>query len=169
MQFFHKLVISISILVFLGLLLYSGYVFYSNKSTLYPPDIPTCPDYWTVTQDGKCVIPKPHDINLGNLKNKGHPIYIYKNIENIPQYSLLETYYDPNSNDLYEGELAEKLGPGYYNADIPYGYDENNPQISQIDFTDKGWASYGDPYCEIKKWANINNIQWDGMSNYNKC
>jgi len=106
---------------------------------------------------------------IGNLKNKGHTIYTYANIDGIPNYSLLAQYYDPNDNQLYDGIEDPKLGLGYYNADIPYGYDEDNPQINEIDFTDKGWASYGDPYCEIKRWANINNIQWDGLLNYNKC
>ena len=43
-------------------------------------------------------------------------------------------------------------------------------ESGSIDFTDSGWATYGDPYCTIKKWAKTQNIQWDGMASYdNGC
>jgi hypothetical protein len=50
---------------------------------------------------------------------------------------------------------------------IPYGYSIRNP--GSIDFRDKGWATYGDPYCSIKAWTKENGIAWDGMLAYNKC
>lgn len=50
---------------------------------------------------------------------------------------------------------------------IPYGYSIRNP--GSINFRDKGWATYGDPYCAIQSWTKENNIVWDGMLAYNKC
>lgn len=158
MDLFYKLVILISVLVFLGLFAYTAIVFYMTRDTIYPPDIMTCPDYWKITPEGRCKIPAAGKLNLGNLGAKGHPIYVYDNIQGIPHYSLLSEYYDPVSGDLYKGRLDKTLAPGFYNADIPYGYDEENPQIDSIDFNDAGWASYGDPQKEIHRWKAVNNI-----------
>jgi hypothetical protein len=166
MQLFHKLVIYISIFVFIILFLYTAYVFYTTQNPIFPPDIPNCPDYWTTNSDGTCQIPHKGDPNLGNLAFKGHPIYRYGT-----KYSFLANYdaVDGNGNitGIQNGENTNKIG--YFNSDIPYGYDEENPQIDTVRFNDPGWASYGDPYCEIQRWAKINNIQWDGMASYNKC
>jgi len=42
---------------------------------------------------------------------------------------------------------------------------KNNKTVFKIDFKDPGWAGT----CDQKKWANKNNIVWDGISNYNTC
>jgi hypothetical protein len=34
-----------------------------------------------------------------------------------------------------------------------------------IDFSNNNWQGV----CDKKKWANMNNIVWDGVSNYNNC
>lgn len=41
----------------------------------------------------------------------------------------------------------------------------------KLDFSDPKWASsYGTTQqCALNKWANQNNINWDGISNYNGC
>ena len=158
MDLFYKLVLIISILVFLGLFTYTAIIFYLTRDTVYPPDIMTCPDYWKVTPEGRCKIPAVNELNLGNLAAKGQPIYVYDNITGVPKYSLLSEYYDPHMNQLYKGRLDETLAPGFYNADIPYGYNQETPQIDSIDFGDPGWASYGDPQKEIQRWKAVNNI-----------
>jgi hypothetical protein len=38
-------------------------------------------------------------------------------------------------------------------------------KLATIDFSKDYWANI----CEKKKWANKFNINWDGVSNYNKC
>lgn len=42
---------------------------------------------------------------------------------------------------------------------------------STINFSDPNWATgYGTTQqCALNKWANQNNINWDGISNYNGC
>jgi hypothetical protein len=42
------------------------------------------------------------------------------------------------------------------------GYDQPN---GTIDFSNAHWADI----CTKKKWANMYNINWDGISNYTKC
>ena len=42
------------------------------------------------------------------------------------------------------------------------GYDQAK---QTIDFSKDHWANI----CDKKKWANKYNINWDGVSNYNKC
>jgi hypothetical protein len=179
MQLFHILTILISLAVFIGLFIYTFIVFYKKKS--FPPDIPNCPDYWKVKPDGTCQIPKPGEMNLGNLDehrdihgkaipSKGRQIYGYKNSTNENNemaYSYLPYYYNPVTGAVLHGEKQSNLPLGYYQIDIPYGYDSAHPQTGIINFKDERWASFGDPYCEIKRWANKQNIQWDGIANYN--
>jgi hypothetical protein len=44
---------------------------------------------------------------------------------------------------------------------------------NEINFNDSiAWSKYevGNPsICNIKTWANSQNIVWDGIHNYNKC
>jgi hypothetical protein len=46
------------------------------------------------------------------------------------------------------------------------GYKQGN-----IDFSDSGWGSKYNTttICALNKWTNLNNINWDGVSNYNGC
>ena len=125
---------------------------------------------------------------MGGLKEKGLPIYKYSNIDgSYNNLSFLPSYYDfNNSNTESKSDLPLSAAINgnplpnlryYLSDDIPNGYGNayNNYNLNNfeknnyIDFQDSGWASQGDPYCQIKNWAKINNIQWDGMSNYNNC
>ena len=48
----------------------------------------------------------------------------------------------------------------------PYG----NGAGTGLMLSDTTWTSGGlTANCAKKKWANANNIQWDGVSNYNSC
>ena len=40
-----------------------------------------------------------------------------------------------------------------------------NQAAQTIDFSKDTWTNI----CDKKKWANKYNINWDGVSNYNKC
>jgi hypothetical protein len=175
---FHILTIIISIVVFLGLFIYTYVVYTENKNTLYPPDIANCPDFWEVNADGTCKIPQ-NGRNTGNLKGVKTTLYEYDDIRGIPNLSYLSKYHDPGSRpkkasiptrptaNLTPNPLESREVIRYSLADIPYGYDPYNPTV--VNFTDMGWSSYGDPYCAIKQWANINGVNWDGMVSYNKC
>lgn len=192
MKLFQILLLIVSISIFIGLFIYTAAVFYSGeKSVIYPPDLTSCPDNWKMivrTIDGDkrhvCQIPPPDEMNLGALKDKGIAIYKYPNIDGSGNnLSYLPKYYDFNTVNINaQADTVVKGDPlphlRYYSADdIPEGYGnaynkfemtnfENN---NYIDFQASGWGSQGDPFCRIKNWAKINNIQWDGMSNYNRC
>jgi hypothetical protein len=64
----------------------------------------------------------------------------------------------PSEQEVYRYDISNN---------IPYGYSIQNP--GAIDFKDKGWSTYGDPYCAIQSWTKQNDIAWDGMLSYNKC
>jgi len=168
MELFHILTIIIALLVFIGLFIYSAVIYYSGRKHLFPPDMAPCPDNWEMNRDGTCKIPAPGlNSNLGYLENTGKPIYIYNNIKDRSNFSYLSDYYDTVEYEVETGKIDAKLPMGYYTTDIPFGYDIENPQKGSINFNDPGWSTYGDPYCEIKKWAKTQNIQWDGMASYN--
>jgi len=171
MNKFNLFTLIISSTIFIVLFTYSAVIFYTSKKDLFPPDMAPCPDNWRINPNGTCKIPPPNkNANLGYLAEIGVPIYMYKNIGKTPKYSYLDNYYDPIVNKNYDGKIDPKISLGYYTKDIPYGYNTETPEIGEIDFTHSGWASYGDPYCAIKKWSKIQNIQWDGMSSYdNGC
>jgi len=191
MQLFQIFVILISISIFIGLFIYTATIYYrGSKSKQYPPDLSSCPDYWKIMKreiDGDvrhvCQIPSINELNLGGLKEKGLPLYKYSNIDgNIHNnISFLPSYYDFNDFDDIDSQIQKGYSfPNlrYYSIDdIPNGYGnaynnynlKNFEQNNYIDFQDSGWASQGDPYCQIKNWVKINNIQWDGISNYNNC
>jgi hypothetical protein len=50
---------------------------------------------------------------------------------------------------------------------IPYGH---NVEAGIVNFNDVGWTADGSiNKCAWQKWANTNNITWDGVTNYNGC
>jgi hypothetical protein len=155
MNKFHIITIIIASIVFSGLLIYIA-VQYFKKDTKYPPVIPNCPDLWKSDVNGNCIIPASG--NIGILK--GRPLYKYTDFSGSQAtrgYSFL-----PEVSSPYKGMKTSTVG--YYSYDIPYGFDQSNPTV--INFNDPAWGSNGDPTCEIKKWANQNKIQWDGISVY---
>jgi hypothetical protein len=206
MNIFNILTIIISVIVFLGLFIYTFIIYYSNNPTIFPKDMTACPDFWTVNPDGTCQIPTPAPgepaINIGKLtksQNIQFPIYTYPIVNyydvsgarldtllDISNISFLAAYDDPGSvyqstpngtnmpesrirnGSLQTGKPSENTVYRYdIKNSIPYGYSIRNP--GAIDFRDKGWASYGDPYCAIQAWTKQNGIAWDGMLAYNKC
>jgi len=50
-------------------------------------------------------------------------------------------------------------------TNTPFGFISNK----QVNFQDPGWSTGGTRQCNLKKWANTNNITWDGVTNYNGC
>jgi hypothetical protein len=206
MKLFHILTIIISIVVFLGLFIYTCVIYYSDTPTIFPKDMTACPDFWTVNPDGTCQIPLPIEgvssLNIGKLSDSQHtqyPMYTYaqqdtidisgKNLDallEVSNISFLPSYNDPGNflqrtrygtnfpignvrgPSVKSGEVSKEMVYRYdVSNNIPYGYTMQN--TGAIDFKDKGWSTYGDPYCAIQSWAKQNDIAWDGMMAYNKC
>lgn len=61
-----------------------------------------------------------------------------------------------------------------YNANKTLLLNNNTPGFNtangSINFTDSLWNIGGaGSLCNKKKWSTLNNIMWDGVSNYNSC
>jgi hypothetical protein len=58
---FQRIVIIIAIIMLIGAMVFIGYALYSQSSAsgAWPPEIPKCPDFWTVGSDGTCTKPDP--------------------------------------------------------------------------------------------------------------
>ena len=142
MKLFHILTIVVSISVFLALFIYIAVIFYTNEK-VFPTDVTNCPDYWKIDPSGNCIIPKKNELNLGNLKDKGMPIYSYKRYDSAgnvmieKDYSYLTSYYNLVHSKVVVGTQESNLPLGYYQMDIPYGYDSDKPQYGIINFNDR--------------------------------
>lgn len=167
MNIFHIMTIVIASVIFISLFIYTAVNYYSSRNKAFPPNIARCPDYWKTDANGTCKIPAVGSLNLGNLASKTKAVYKYDNIDKIPNYSYLPQYYDVATGKKYQGKKTPYVG--YFISDIPHGYNPDKPVNATVDFKHMGWASFGDPQCEIKKWAKIQNVQWDGLNSYNRC
>ncbi len=55
---FQRIVMVVAIIMLIAALIFIGYALYAQTSTItWPPEIPKCPDYWTVDASGNCVKP----------------------------------------------------------------------------------------------------------------
>ena len=68
--------------------------------------------------------------------------------------------YDKNTMKLTPNITDITKTPGFSSSK-----DANNNIINSIDFTNSGWKGT----CDKSRWANSNQIMWDGVSNYNSC
>ena len=208
MNLFHILSIIISVVVFLGLFIYTMVIYYNDVPKIFPKDMTSCPDFWTVNPNGTCQIPTPGPnnepaVNIGLLEksqtDNKYTIYTYTKISDIDpsgiyldktldvsNISYLSSYNDPG-NFLQRTKRGTNFPPSItrnpstqtgfdskktvyrydVSSNIPYGYSIHSP--GDIDFNDRNWGSYGDPYCAIQSWVKENNIAWDSMIAYNKC
>jgi hypothetical protein len=61
---FQRIVLIIAIIMLIAAMIFIGYALYRQTSDIaWPPEMPTCPDYWTVNADGKTCT------NTHNIKN----------------------------------------------------------------------------------------------------
>jgi hypothetical protein len=42
-------------------------------------------------------------------------------------------------------------------------------KANKINPNDRIWSKFGSPICAQRTWARSHNIEWEGVSNYNKC
>jgi hypothetical protein len=183
-------------------------IYYNDVPKVFPKDMSSCPDFWTVNPNGTCQIPTPGPnnepaVNAGLLTrsqtDKKYSIYSYDQLSvfdpsgikldstlDVSNISYLSAYNDPGNflqktkngtnfptSIIRDRKLKTGIDSGkkVYRYDIsnniPYGYSIHSP--GDIDFNDRNWGSYGDPYCAIQSWVKENNIAWDSIIAYNKC
>lgn len=58
---FQRIIIIIAIIMLIVAMIFIGYALYNQSSATgaWPPEIPKCPDFWTVDAKGICVKPNP--------------------------------------------------------------------------------------------------------------
>jgi len=72
MDNFYMTVIIVAIIALIIVLTYVGMVMsYGEGTEVYPPQSTTCPDYWVIDEDKKCIIPDDGDKNAGSLYESG--------------------------------------------------------------------------------------------------
>lgn len=140
MESFYLIVLGIAIVMLILVLTGIGLLMRTQTaSSVYPPMANTCPDGWTIAADGSCNIPTTGP-NMGFII-AGTP---YTNVAAI-QTSL-------RALNKQDGPYPSSFSAASFNP------------------TDAAWSSNKlSAVCQQKKWANTNNIVWDGISNYNSC
>jgi hypothetical protein len=86
-----------------------------------------------------------------------------------PSYNLCPDYWQSNGSGTCNIPTTGMNAPSSTDwvGDV-YGYTDGD---TAINFSDPGWSggSTGEQRCGWQKWANANEIQWDGVTNYNGC
>jgi hypothetical protein len=71
----------------------------------------------------------------------------------------------PKTDSKNTGSIYGTNNQVTLNTNTTYGYVDGN-----IDFNDNRWSIGGaNAMCNKRKWANMNGIVWDGVTNFNGC
>jgi hypothetical protein len=145
---FYLIVLSIAVIILIIALGFMGWMLSHQKDDIKFPGITTtCPDFWTISQDGKrCEQPAIPNFNRGT----------------IAPASGVST----NVFDAYKKPGTTTWGsvPGKSAAALAGSY-----TINSFDSNDMGWGSGNEAICNKKKWATDNKINWDTVTNVNFC
>uniref|UniRef100_A0A6C0I1P4 CPW-WPC domain-containing protein n=1 Tax=viral metagenome TaxID=1070528 RepID=A0A6C0I1P4_9ZZZZ len=80
---FQMIVLWIAVLIFIATLGFIGYSIYTSQyNVTWPPSISDCPDYWSVSSDGKNCIPGSYNKCLSSGDDKQFLISTYPNLCN---------------------------------------------------------------------------------------
>ena len=141
METFYLIVLAIATIVFILVLLFFGLMMQKgNVNQVYPPVANTCPDMWPIVDGSNCRIPWDSGVDEPDI-NKG-------------------------------GKEWDEVAKSLTDANINVFKASTTTGNSKTAFSpaDPKWSAGGlTPVCEQKKWANKNNILWDGISNFNGC
>jgi hypothetical protein len=102
---------------------------------------------------------------MGILINRSSKTTIYP-----PTYNNCPDYW--SATDLSGNCTINNVNAGYLDGSFST---TNTPGYKKTDnlvnFNDTSWTSTysSSQMCAWKTWANANNIEWDGISNYNGC
>lgn len=142
MDSFYLTVASIAVIILILMLTYVGVLLYYTKaSDVFPPMRNQCPDYWELTDSGKCRFPKAvASKNRGNLKISKTPGEEWK--------------IDKSAEPRLVNIITDTAGSSDFNMDHTEW--------------DNLYGKKGE-LCNKKFWATLNGISWDGVSNTNQC
>ena len=113
MNSFQIIVLSIATVVLVLVLTFIGIVMSSqNSSTVYPPTMSDCPDYWEVRKDGSgCNVPLPtkNRVNLGGIYDKGNKLILDgTNTYGLKTDSTGTNYINFTDSKLWSGVCSKK-------------------------------------------------------------
>jgi len=90
-----------------------------------------------------------------------------------PTYNTCPDFWDIQGNVCVIPSATGKNVGNIYSGSTLNLTTENTPGLNTlnktIDFSDKDWGTYSTFKCTQKKWANKNNILFDGITNFNGC
>jgi len=132
-----------------------------------------------------CKVPSRRDTNIGttiydtdnnmNLRNYSYTTKYKRHGDSLLTSSIIPTpgfYWKANCISgnavCLSGKDDSKVkiwGNSYSDGDASYTYE---PKEFYIDFKDNDWHAYNmhkSTKCNIKSWANANDIVWDGITN----
>lgn len=122
-----------------------------SNSVLY-----TCTGVPVLNRENK--IMSSNNVTYTGLDSKQKPITNDKN----------QCYYTGNLANYDPSKMICKYTFKYNipdNINLPYSLniqDRMNPN-------DRIWSRLGSPHCSQHSWSRSNNVEWEGISNYNKC
>tara|TARA_B110000967_G_C18898635_1_gene572765 strand:+ start:3407 stop:3925 length:519 start_codon:yes stop_codon:yes gene_type:complete len=172
MNYYYKIILKIAFIFLIVVISYLYYI-YPIYPTIYPPNKSDCPDYWDsikVKGNNVCLVPSESTHkNIGNLfesnkQNFDWKYYITENKLDIMNDSntAWNHYNNNNATNLKFRFNGSYRTPGYNN--------ELGPEDTYVNFNDEYWNnSIESKDCKYKLWSNKNNIEWEGISNYNRC
>ena len=87
---FQMIVLWIAVLIFIATLGFIGYSIYTTQYNVdWPPSISDCPDYWSVSSDGKNCIPSNYNKCLSSGDDKQFLISNYPNLCNKHEFAKI--------------------------------------------------------------------------------
>jgi len=176
MEIFHWIVIGIALFFLIVILILVGIMMRNNLNNkiVFPPVQETCPNLWINDGSGNCYYVGKNGGSGFDL-SANQTLYYKGDAKNFPVYINNQT---DNGNrgtdksglgwyDYYNNSSIAKTPSfiGVSPASITY-----NMNYAVISPNDPTWATNGSTaLCKQKKFANNNNIYWDGVSNTNQC
>ena len=164
---YYKIVIGIATFIFIFTMIFFWY-FSNVEIKVFPPTMSNCPTGWKVNTDGTCNIPTD-GTNMGNLYGKGMPIYKNVSKDGTVIYTKNSTNGGIKLTDVNGNLILAYTGKSSKFPNFPGGYDVTHPEHNVVDFNREDWAKTESVLCANHKWAVMNNIHWEGVSNYNHC
>jgi len=170
METYHKVVLAVAVLFLFIILITIGIMIPRKDSEApWPPVAGHCPDGWTedAINRNQCAVSDKNQgqITTGRAKAKRD---INKKTSTLTAKSPDRFY------DMRKGDWLTIYGTRY----MVYSVDKNSTTVvinnSSIDGEDIPYIQStilfaGRTVCDKKRWANKWGVDWDGVSNYNKC
>jgi hypothetical protein len=168
MEAFHWIVIGVALFFLILILVFVGLMMRTNMSNnnIFPPVQQTCPDLWVNDSSGNCYYVGNNGgsglTGTNSTPNKysgdaSFPIYVYNNV------------HDNGTSGWTNSSNQSTSAPSYVPSTLPSNL-TGSSNYAVFKTSDTAWSNKGSiPLCQQKKFANNNNIYWDGVSNTNQC